>query len=196
VNNYTSLDIKDTTANPGPLGLFAFGMTTVLLNFHNAGFYELGSMILAMGIFYGGLAQVIAGVLEWKKGNIFGTTAFLSYGFFWLTLVGLLVMPELGWFDKSSSAAMVAYLVMWGIFTALMFIGTLKLNRALQFIFASLFILFFLLAIGDATGSGVVKEAAGYVGIICGASAIYTAIAQLLNEIYKRTLLPLGPVKK
>lgn len=96
MENYTSLDIKDTTANPGPLGLFAFGMTTVLLNFHNAGFYEFGSMILAMGIFYGGLAQVIAGVLEWKKGNTFGTIAFLSYGFFWLSLVGLLVMPELG----------------------------------------------------------------------------------------------------
>jgi succinate-acetate transporter protein len=192
----TSINIKDATSNPAPLGLFAFGMTTVLLNFHNAGFYELGSMILAMGIFYGGLAQVIAGIMEWKKGNTFGTIAFLSYGFFWLTLVGLLVMPELGWFDKASSAAMVAYLVIWGIFTALMFIGTLKLNRALQFVFASLVILFFLLAIGDATGSAVVKEAAGYVGIICGASAIYAAIAQVLNELYNRTLLPLGPVKK
>ena len=192
----TSINIKDATSNPAPLGLFAFGMTTVLLNFHNAGFYELGSMILAMGLFYGGLAQVIAGIMEWKKGNTFGTTAFLSFGFFWLTLVGLVVMPELGWFDKASSAAMVAYLVMWGIFTALMFIGTLKLNRALQFVFASLVILFFLLAIGDATASAVVKEAAGYVGIICGASAIYAAIAQILNELYNRTLLPLGPIKK
>ena len=192
----TSINIKDATSNPAPLGLFAFGMTTVLLNFHNAGFYEIGSMILAMGLFYGGLAQVIAGIMEWKKGNTFGTTAFLSFGFFWLTLVGLVVMPELGWFDKASSAAMVAYLVMWGIFTALMFIGTLKLNRALQFVFASLVILFFLLAIGDATASAVVKEAAGYVGIICGASAIYAAIAQILNELYNRTLLPLGPIKK
>jgi len=196
MEKHTRIDIKDVTSNPAPLGLFAFGMTTVLLNFHNAGFYELGSMILAMGLFYGGLAQVIAGIMEWKKGNTFGTTAFLSFGFFWLTLVGLVVMPELGWFDKASSAAMVAYLVMWGIFTALMFIGTLKLNRALQFVFASLVILFFLLAIGDATGSAIVKETAGYVGIICGASAIYAAIAQLLNELCNRTLLPLGPVKK
>jgi succinate-acetate transporter protein len=196
MEKHTRIDIKDVTSNPAPLGLFAFGMTTVLLNFHNAGFYELGSMILAMGLFYGGLAQVIAGIMEWKKGNTFGTTAFLSFGFFWLTLLGLVVMPELGWFDKASSAAMVAYLVLWGIFTALMFIGTLKLNRALQFIFASLVILFFLLAIGDATGSGVIREAAGYVGIICGASAIYTAIAQLLNELYNKTLLPLGPIKK
>src|SRR5580698_5952021 len=91
----TPLQIKDTTSNPAPLGLFAFGMTTVLLNLHNAGFYEMNSMILAMGIFYGGAAQVIAGILEWKKNNTFGTTAFLSYGFFWLTLVGLILLPKI-----------------------------------------------------------------------------------------------------
>jgi len=75
--------ITDNTANPAPLGLLGFGMTTVLLNLHNAGFFELGSMILAMGIFYGGMAQVITGVMEWKKGNTFGTVAFTSYGLFW-----------------------------------------------------------------------------------------------------------------
>src|ERR1019366_1380391 len=87
-------EIKDTTANPAPLGLLAFGMTTVLLNLHNAGFFELGSMILGMGIFYGGAAQVIAGITEWKKNNTFGTTAFLSYGMFWLTLVALVALPK------------------------------------------------------------------------------------------------------
>ena len=92
---------EDITSNPAPLGLMGFGMTTVLLNFHNAGFFELGAMILGMGIFYGGLAQVIAGIMEWKKGNTFGTTAFTSYGFFWLSLVALvlgiliLVIPRL-----------------------------------------------------------------------------------------------------
>src|ERR1035441_9192015 len=80
---------KDTTANPAPLGLLGFGMTTVLLNLHNAGFLELNSMILAMGICYGGIAQVLAGIMEWKKNNTFGTTAFISYGFFWLSLVTL-----------------------------------------------------------------------------------------------------------
>jgi succinate-acetate transporter protein len=90
---------KDTTANPAPLGLVAFGLTTVLVNIHNAGVYGMAPMILAMGIFYGGLAQVIAGILEWKKGNTFGTTAFTSYGLFWLSLVALLVMPKLGWWD-------------------------------------------------------------------------------------------------
>jgi len=77
-----SLSLKDTTANPAPLGLLGFGLTTVLLNFHNAGFYELNTMILAMGIFYGGIAQIIAGMMEWKKNNTFGTTAFTSYGLF------------------------------------------------------------------------------------------------------------------
>ena len=81
------IEVKDKTGNPAPLGLLGFGMTTVLLNLHNAGFFGLGSMILAMGIFYGGLAQIIAGIMEWKKGNTFATTAFCSYGFFWLTLV-------------------------------------------------------------------------------------------------------------
>jgi succinate-acetate transporter protein len=194
--NESTLRIKDTTANPAPLGLLAFGMTTVLLNLHNAGLFALGTMILAMGIFYGGLAQVIAGIMEWKKNNTFGTTAFLSFGFFWLTLVGLLVMPKMGWGIAPETSAMVAYLVMWGIFTGVMFIATLRLNRALQFIFASLTILFFLLAIGDGTGYTVVTKIAGYEGIICGLSAVYTGLAQVLNEYYGRTVLPLGPVNK
>jgi uncharacterized protein len=186
---------KDTTSNPAPLGLLGFGMTTVLLNLHNAGFYTLDTMILAMGIFYGGTAQVIAGIMEWKKGNTFGTTAFTSYGFFWLTLVALLVLPKMQWGAAPENAAMIAYLCMWGLFTGAMFIGTLKLNRALQFVFASLTILFFLLAIGDATGDATIKKIAGYEGIICGLSAMYTAMAQVLNEVYRKTVLPLGPVQ-
>lgn len=187
--------IKDTTANPAPLGLMGFGMTTVLLNLHNAGFFALGTMILAMGIFYGGVAQIIAGIMEWKKNNTFGTTAFTSYGLFWLSLVGLLVMPALGWGTASENTAMVAYLFMWGLFTVVMFIGTLRLNRALQFVFASLALLFFLLAAGDATNSTLIKHIAGYEGIICGFSAIYTGLAQVLNEVYGKVIAPIGPVK-
>ena len=187
---------QDLSSNPAPLGLMGFGMTTVLLNLHNAGLFELGSMILAMGIFYGGLAQIIAGIMEWKKGNTFGTTAFTSYGLFWLTLVYLILLPKMGLVEAPGNVAMGAYLIMWGIFTGCMFIGTLKLNRALQVVFASLTILFFLLAIGDLTGSSVVKHIAGYEGIICGFSAIYAAIAQVLNEVYGKTVLPIGPVNK
>jgi len=188
----TSVKNLDLTANPAPLGLLGFGMTTVLLNLHNAGFFALGSMILAMGIFYGGLAQIIAGIQEWKKNNTFGATAFTSYGFFWLTLVALLILPKMGLADATSKEGMAAYLFMWGLFTAGMFIGTLRANRALQFVFGSLTILFFLLALGDITGNATITMIAGYEGIICGLSAIYAGLAQVLNEMYKRTVAPLG----
>ena len=191
MQNEVTTKIKDSTANPAPLGLMGFGMTTVLLNMHNAGFFTLGTMILAMGIFYGGLAQVFAGIMEWKKGNTFGTTAFTSYGLFWLSLVALLVMPEMGWGKAPEGSAIATYLLMWGIFTAIMFIGTLKLNRALQFVFGSLALLFFLLAAADFTGSALIKQIAGYEGIICGFSAIYTALAQVLNEVYGKTIAPI-----
>jgi succinate-acetate transporter protein len=187
--------VKDTTSNPAPLGLMGFGMTTVLLNLHNAGFFALGSMVLAMGVFYGGVAQIIAGIMEWKKGNTFGTTAFTSYGLFWLTLVGLIIAPKLGLAQQDETGAMVAYLFLWGLFTAVMFIGTLKLNKALQFVFASLAVLFFLLALADHTGSTAIKHIAGYEGIICGLSAMYAALAQVLNELFGRTVAPLGAVK-
>ncbi len=188
----TQIKNLDVTGNPAPLGLLGFGMTTVLLNLHNAGFFALGSMILAMGIFYGGLAQVIAGIQEWKKNNTFGATAFTSYGFFWLSLVALLVLPKMGLAEATDKTAMAAYLAMWSIFTAVMFIGTLKTNRALQFVFGSLTILFFLLAIGDITGNSTITVIAGYEGILCGLSAIYAGLAQVLNEMYKKTVAPLG----
>jgi len=189
-----TLVIKDTTANPAPLGLLGFGLTTVLLNIHNAGYYELNSMILAMGIFYGGMAQIIAGIMEWKKNNTFGTTAFTSYGLFWLSLVALLFLPKLELADATSKPAFAAYFFMWGLFTAVMFIGTLRLNRALQFVFLSLTILFFLLAARDYLGSAAIGTLAGYEGIICGLSAIYAALAQVLNEVYKKVVAPIGPV--
>ncbi len=188
--------ISNESANPGPLGLLAFGMTTVLLNLHNAGYFEMNSMILAMGIFYGGLAQIIAGILEAKKNNTFGLTAFVSYGFFWLTLVALIFLPKWNLIPAPSSGGMVAYLIMWGIFTGLMFIGTLKINKALQFVFASLTILFFLLALGDKTGNVTIKTFTGYEGVICGASAIYAGIATLMNEVYGKVIMPVGTIVK
>jgi succinate-acetate transporter protein len=189
-----SLSLKDTTANPAPLGLLGFGLTTVLLNLHNAGFYELNTMILAMGIFYGGIAQIIAGMMEWKKNNTFGTTAFTSYGLFWLSLVGLILLPSLGLGTATSKPAMAAYFFMWGLFTFVMFLATLRLNRALQFVFLSLTILFLLLTARDFLGSPAIGTLAGYEGIICGLSAIYTGLAQVLNEVYKKVVAPLGPM--
>ena len=179
-------------ANPGPLGLMGFGMTTVLLNIHNAGFFTLGAMILAMGLCYGGIAQVIAGILEFKKGNTFGLTAFTSYGFFWISLVVLIVLPKMGLATAPSSLEMGCYLTMWGIFTAFMFVGTLKSNFVLKFVFASLTLLFALLATHHFSGSELIGRIAGFEGIICGLSAIYLAMAEVINEQFGRTVLPIG----
>ena len=194
-NHVTIREIRDTTANPAPLGLLGFGMTTVLLNLHNAGFFPLDTMILGMGIFYGGLAQVIAGIMEWKKKNTFAATAFISYGMFWLTLVAMLLLPKMGYGEAPTALAKSSYLFMWGLFTFVMFIGTLRINRALQVVFGSLTILFWLLATGDILENQMILMIAGYEGIFCGLSAIYTGLAQVLNEVYGSTVLPLGRLK-
>ncbi|MCS3901245.1 acetate uptake transporter [Methanococcus voltae] len=178
------MNISEKLANPAPLGLMGFGMTTVLLNLHNVGIFELGSMILAMGIFYGGLAQVIAGILEFKKGNTFGTTAFTSYGMFWISLVALRILPKLGLGQAPETIAMVAYLGIWGLFTLGMFLITLKgNNKQLQLIFGTLALLFILLALGDYTGSAVIKTIAGYEGIFCGITAIGSALCQVKESV-------------
>jgi len=211
--------MSEKLANPAPLGLLGFGMTTVLLNFvHNAQLRPIDSMILGMGIFYGGTAQIIAGILEYKKGNTFGTTAFTSYGLFWLSFVALNwlgvtdiatreVWPFVGgstpW--TVSQEAFAAYFFMWGLFTFAMFFGTLKANRAVQFVFMSLAILFFLLAAKSAvlayTPTTLVSlelftRIIGVEGIICGFSAVYLAIAEVLKEEHGKTILPICPVAK
>ncbi|MEN0613288.1 acetate uptake transporter [Klebsiella indica] len=179
-------------ANPAPLGLMGFGMTTILLNLVNSGLFAFDVAILAMGIFYGGIAQIFAGLLEFKKGNTFGLTAFTSYGAFWLTLVAILLMPKTGLAEASDAHFLGMYLALWGIFTLFMFFGTLKGPRMLQFVFLSLSILFALLAIGHlADNEGIVKIA-GWVGLICGGSAIYLAMGEVLNEQFGRTVLPIG----
>lgn len=185
-------------ANPAPLGLMGFGMTTVLLNIHNAGFFPLSSMVLAMGIFYGGIGQVIAGIMESKKGNTFGTTAFTSYGLFWLSLVAIWVIPGLNAPNGGATPAAYLgwYLFLWGVFTFFMWIGTFGKNRAIQFVFLSLTILFGLLAARDWTGSAVVGKIAGFEGILCGLSAIYLAMAEVLNEAKGWTVLPIGEINK
>ena len=187
--------IKDSSANPAPLGLMGFGLTTVLLNLHNAGIIGLGSMILAMGLFYGGIAQVIVGIMEWKKKNTFGMVAFTSYGLFWLSLVALVQMPKMGLAAPSDHRAMAAYLFVWGFFTFILFLATFKTSIALMVVFFSLTVLFCMLGFADASGNKGLTQIAGYEGIFCGLSAIYLGAAQILNEVYGRTVVPIGPMR-
>lgn len=190
------MDDASKLANPAPLGLMGFGMTTVLLNIHNAGFFpDVGSMIIGMGLFFGGLAQLIAGILEYRKGNTFGMTAFCSYGAFWLTLVALLLLPKTGLTTAPPREFTGCYLFMWGLYTGLMFIGSLKANRVLQFVFASLTVLFMLLAAEHwvaESAAHTIGKIAGFEGIICGFSAIYLAMAEVINETHGKTILPIG----
>lgn len=192
-----STETTKKVANPGPLGLLGFGMTTVLLNIHNAGFLPLSIMIVAMGICLGGLAQIIAGVRELCQGNTFGGTAFTAYGLFWWSLVLIWVNPFAGTdvapgIESASTTAMGFYLLLWGIFTLVMFVGTFKHNIATRVVFGSLALLFILLALGDFTGNHTITQIAGFEGIFCGLSAIYSASGQIINAEFGKTIVPLG----
>lgn len=177
------------TANPAPLGLTGFGLATILLNFHNAGLFPLDTMVLAMGIFLGGIVQVIVGVLEWKKNNIFGMMAFSSYGFFWLSLVALILLPQLGLGTAATPYTMGFYLSVWGLFSFGMFYATLKMGTSMKILFFLVFVLFSLLALADFTGSKSIKILAGIEGIICGATALYLAMAEVINHVHEKTVL-------
>lgn len=177
-------------ANPAPLGLFGFGVTTVLLNLHNADIIPLSIVIVAMGFALGGAAQIIAGIMEFKNRNVFGATAFTAYGFFWWSLI-------LIWFNPFPNIAaaddysMGFYLLLWAIFTLMMYVGTLTHNRSLQIVFLTLTILFILLSIADFTGIHAIQVAGGWVGIVCGLTAIYTGLAQVINHEHGKPMLPL-----
>jgi len=177
-------------ANPAPLGLLGFGMTTVLLNLHNAGFIPLSIVIVAMGFALGGAAQIIAGIMEFKKNNTFGATAFTAYGFFWWSLIIIWINPFSA-IQAADAMSMGYYLGIWFLFSAFMFIGTLKHNRASQVVFGSVTLLFLFLSLAYFTGSGAIHTLAGYTGIFCGLSSIYNAVGQIINQEFGKKVLPL-----
>jgi len=193
MNKRSIVEIKDITAGAGALGLLGYGMPGVLLGLANAGIIQAGSVILGMAIFMGGFAMFTAGLMEWKKGNTYGMAAYGSYGLFWFSFAALLILPMLGLTkDTGGAGAMAAYLALWGLFTFILFIGSLKMSRALQFVLGTLTLVFFLEALGAATGTGMFTILAGYIGIISGLAAMYTALAPVLNDIYGKTIAPLG----
>ncbi|MDO5689522.1 MAG: acetate uptake transporter [Tissierellia bacterium] len=180
---------KPSIANPSPLGLLGFGMTTVLLNLHNADLIPLSVVIVAMGFALGGAAQIIAGVMDFLTGNMFGATAFTAYGFFWWSLIFIWIAPF--GVQAADPMSMGFYLLLWCLFTLYMFIATLNHNKGIQVVFGSLTILFLLLAVANFTGSHLIHVIAGYIGIFCGLSAIYNSAAQILNAEYNKVVLPL-----
>ena len=181
---------KEKKSNAGPLGLLGFGMTTILLNLHNAGIIQLSIVIVAMGFALGGLAQIIAGIFELKQGNTFGGTAFTAYGFFWWSLILIWINPTED-IPSGDPKSVGFYLLLWGLFTFFMFIGTLKHNMATRIVFLSLTILFFGLALGDFTEIEEIHTISGWIGIFCGASAVYNAAGQIINEEFGKKILPL-----
>lgn len=188
----TDVNIKDKTANPTPLGFTGLGLAAVLLSLSYIGFYPVDSMIVSMAIFLGGFAQVFAGIMAWKKGSVFGGTAFCAFGLFWFSFAGLLLMPALGWIEGPEPLALAAYLFLWGVYTFVMLIATLKLgSKAIMFIFVTLFLLFMLLAVINGTGNTGLLVIAGYVGLIMGLAALYTALGEVLNDAYGRTVVPI-----
>lgn len=179
--------------NPNPLGLIGCSITTILFNIHNAGFFKLNSIILSIGIFYGGIAQIIAGILEYKntKGSTFSATTFISYGLFWESLISFLIVPYIACVESTPKSFLSIYFIFWGIFSSLMFIGTLKEKFIIQFNFFTLTILLFLLGIGNMYENKNIIFIAGFEGTLCGISTFYLAIAEIINEQFKKNIIPI-----
>jgi hypothetical protein len=188
--------VVEKLANPAPLGLAGFGLTTLILNIVNADLIDKASigMVLPVGLFYGGLAQFMAGMWEMKKNNTFGFTAFSSFGAFWMALAIMVILKDAEVIAPVPKEGMSVFLGAWGLFTAYMTIGTVKISRALLVVFTSLTILFFLLACGE--HNETIMKIAGWEGIFCAFTALYASAAQVINETWGEYLLPLGLVKK
>ncbi len=183
-------------ANPAPLGLAGFALTTFILNLHNAGLIGIGAA-LPVGLFYGGLAQLVAGFLEFRTGNTFGMTAFASYGAFWIALASMVLMEMNKWIAAASVQGwLLATLGAWTIFTFVLWICTFRHSKALVWVFTTLLILFGLLDVQVWTGSVRLQHIAGWEGILCAMTAWYLMAAILVNETFGRVVLPVGPLEK
>jgi succinate-acetate transporter protein len=181
---------RHTPANPAPLGFIAVGLTIIFLGFYLAGFYGLNSILFTVGLVYGGIALVIVSAMEYKNGNTFGTVAFGLYGLYWISDILILIFAKLGWGIAPDATAYAIFYLIWGLFTVGIVIGTLKLSRIIQAFFITLALLFFLLTAAELTGILSLTLIAGYVSILCGAIGVYIGLAEVLNDLYDRIVLP------
>ncbi len=192
-------DTQPALGNPAPLGLIGFGLTTVVLSLVNAGLLPHAgeAVVIPLALAYGGLIQLIAGLLEFKTGNTFGVVAFLSYGAFWWWFALLLLFAGNGLIDlKGADSTIGVTLLAWGVFTLYMWISTFHLNRALWLVFLTLWITFFLLGLGSLFHSPGLSHAGGWVGILCGLLAAYTSFALVTNATAGKDVMPIGPFNK
>jgi succinate-acetate transporter protein len=180
-------------ANPAPLGLAGFGLTTVVLSCINAGLLppEATPAVVPLAFAFGGVAQIIAGILEFVNGNTFGTVAFTSYGLFWWWYAFLVWTIGAGWIKPPAAIGVVVTLLMWGVFTLYMWIATFRSNKAIWTVFLLLWITFFLLAAGDYRWVAI-KHLGGWVGLLTGLAALYVSFAEVTNGAFGRDVLPLG----
>lgn len=186
-------------ANPAPLGLAGFGLTTVVLSCMNAGLFppEATPVVVPLAFAYGGLAQIIAGILEYKNGNTFGMVAFTSYGTFWWWYALLLWTIGAGWIKPPHPAGIGITLLLWGIFTFYMWIPTFRTNTTLWLVFLTLWIAFVLLAGGDLGMGAGWHKAGGWDGLLCGTLALYLSFAEVTNATWGRSAIPVGgPILK
>ncbi len=182
-------------ANPAALGLVAFGLTTVLLSLINAGLLPAGGepVVIPLALAFGGLMQIVAGICEFRLRNTFGMTAFLSYGAFWWWFALLLLFAGNGLIDLSQAGPTVGVaLLLWGIFTLNMWIGTFRLAKILFFVFLTLWITFLLLGLGAAFGASGLTHAGGLLGIVCGVLAMYGSFAIVTNATFGRSVIWIG----
>ena len=193
----TPSQLPPKVANPAPLGLAGFGLTTVVLSSINAGLLpkEAIPVVVPLAFSFGGVAQIITGILEFKNGNTFGTVAFTSYGLFWWWYAFLLWTVGAGWIKPPAPAGVGVALLMWGVFTLYMWISTFRTNLAVWTVFLLLWITFFLLAGGDlGLGTG---HLGGWVGLLTGIAALYASFAEVTNATFGRDVIPLGnPILK
>ncbi len=186
-------DTSSTTTklgNPAVVGLGGFGLTTLLLQFHNVGWMGMGPVIW-VGLIFGGLAQMIAGLQEMKSGNNFGYAAFTAYGAFWISLALMLCGNKLGFF-VADHRDLGLFMVAWTLFTAILWVGSLRIHGAMAVTFTLLLIGFILLDIELLCGLPQLKAVAGYELMACALAAWYMMARTILNELYGRELLPAG----
>jgi uncharacterized protein len=181
-------------ADPGPLGLAAFALTTFLLSLFNAGIApeNLEKTVLPLALFYGGIAQLVAGIFEFRKANTFGATAFCSYGAFWLSFAAFVQFIEPGLPEASTKTATGLFLLGWAIFTLYMLIASLRTSGALIAVFAFLFLTFLALAVGALAGVAALGTIGGYLGILTAIAAWYGSFAVVTNATWGRQVVPTG----